>query len=520
MTAADDLTEEQLATIPSVEILGPLEHQEPIDESPAMRKLARWGRRAGKTRWAFKAAMNGHGPEGRWTRTVRDMVVDRWEGRKLRGVAHGFDVAWIARDYKQANAIWSEEILPRFKGVQVIKIHETDRWLEIPGAEDTASRLWIRSAENIASIRGAGAKLIGVIIDEAAHMDLEAHLKDVVYPMLLDNGGWLVLMSTTNGGLDGNKELRLPSYFNILCQETMDGKRKGWEHFYATAFDNPMLDPEDIEDLIEEYGDDEFRKGQEIYAHLLRGGEGLAFPEFNSMEGGPHVKRMRVPGHWWWGVGLDWGYSSPGWAGGEAYGPDGISHLKWELPFKNKTPYQAGWALGAKMFGYPKPEMIVYDSEMDSTGDGRGGIREPLREPFQKGLDDFCKSKGVDSVPMMPAAKGRGSRLARKMAQHEDFRIRNHGPNFTVDPSCKAFIASIAGLTRDPNDPENADTKGNDHAYDGRTYLRITRRPRVPRVPKKPTREHENRHPGIKSVIKEAPRDSGRRTGERRRAAA
>lgn len=142
---------------PDIRIPKPLAHQLPIDQSRASRKVGRAGRRGGKTRWAFKAAVYGHGPEGTWNRVVRGESVDRWTGPLFRGIASGRDVIWIARDIPQARAIWHEEILPRFRDVEGVKVNDTEKRVELPNG----GKLWIRSAENIESVRGAGAALIG-----------------------------------------------------------------------------------------------------------------------------------------------------------------------------------------------------------------------------------------------------------------------------------------------------------------------------------------------------------------------
>jgi hypothetical protein len=83
----------------------------------------------------------------------------------------------------------------------------------------------------------------------------------VILPALLDNNGWLILMSTTNAGADGGYDdtgaPQVPSYFNLLCKEVGEGKRSSdWEQFEATAYDNPLLEPSGIQELIDEYPPD------------------------------------------------------------------------------------------------------------------------------------------------------------------------------------------------------------------------------------------------------------------------
>lgn len=488
-------------------IANPLPHQLPVDQSNANRKVLRWGRRAGKTRWAFKAAIVGHGEKGSHQRVVRNEVVEAWEGPRFRGVAHGRDVIWIGRDYKQARTLWTEEIEPRFHGKTHATVHQTEKRVEL----SSGGSLWIRSNENIESVRGAGAKLVGVIVDEAAWQDLESALKEVILPALLDLDGWLVLLSTTNAGRDGNAEGRVPSYFNQICHEIAKGQRSAeWQEFYATAFDNPKISPAAIDELIAEYREDSIELAQEVYAKLVRGGGKLAFPEFRE---DVHVQKFTVPSDWWWGGGMDWGYTSPGWIGLEAFGPDGRSHLAWEWEFQKLAPYEVGYQMGKKMLAMQRPHFIACDSQMWETGDGRGGTRVAVAEEVQRGLRDAL---GSAAPTLIAAPKGRGSRLARKMALHEglkysptpDGKIPVWGmPKFTIDPSCERFIHCIGSLQLDPMKPEDVDTEGYDHPYDGETYLRVTRKPAV-ETPERP--QHPDRHAGIR-LVSDDDEDDGRR---------
>ena len=58
---------------------------------------------------------------------------------------------------------------------------------------------------------------------------------------------WLILMSTTNAGPDGNTRARVPSYFNLICEEIRAGKRSPeWREFTGTAYDNPATNTGNI----------------------------------------------------------------------------------------------------------------------------------------------------------------------------------------------------------------------------------------------------------------------------------
>lgn len=470
--------------------------------SPASRKVARAGRRWGKTRWAFKAAIVGHGPEGKHQRDVRGEVAERWTGPKFRGIAHNRHVYWIARDNPQFNTLWFEEIVPRFKGKEKagVTVNQTEKRVEIPGG----GMLWARTAENITSVRGSGANLIGVIIDEAAWQDLEDELKSVVLPALLDNGGWLVLISTTNSGVDGNKKKRIPSYFNVICEEIhqseaarADGRPEDaprteeWAEFYGTAYDNPKLDPEAIGELIGEYRPDSVELAQEVFAKLVKGGSGLAFPEWREdllLTSSDFLPPKDWPGE----VGFDWGYGSPGWAGYNAFGPNGKVHLARELVFNgqnrggweepNQPPVEIGKRVGTWLqnTGLPMPRRIVADIP-DDLKDGRGGNwQESIKEEFERGL---ALSLGRSAPRVERQEKSNQSRAARKLKMHEMIRFTEVNgkvppwcmPLLSIHPSCFKFLTTVSALPLDEDDPEDVDTTAYDHPYDGETGLLVAR---------------------------------------------
>lgn len=279
-------------------------------DHPASRKVWRWGRRTGKTRGALVAAVAGHGPGA--------------DGHKLHaGILGGGDVVWIAQDYPNLLRVaWKEEVRPRFAHLPYARLNEQAHTLTLDGL----GTLHFVSAEAIDGIRGMGSRVIGVIVDEAAWLDLERALLDVILPILLDNGGWLILLSTTNAGADGNQAKRLPSYFNGLCAQIRAGQRgPEWAESHATAFDNPVIDNAALHELIAEYPEGSPRLKQEVYAELLQAGEGLALP---SLHKDVHlVDPFDVPLSCERVGMFDWGFNHP-WAYGDlAWMPDGNAVL-------------------------------------------------------------------------------------------------------------------------------------------------------------------------------------------------
>lgn len=269
----------------------PLRHQRPVLESPAKRKLWRAGRRTGKSRAALLAAVDGHGPR---------------EGGEplLKGVVQGADVVWLSPDYPQSAAIWREEVLPRFEGLPGVTISRSERRVEVQGL----GSLELRSAEAIDGLRGR--RLDGVIVDEAAYLDLEYALGAVVMPTLVDRDGWLLCISSPNGGHDGNSAKRVPSWFNLLAEEVEVGGRHGWVAFHNRTEDNPTLPVHVIEALRREYPPGSLTAQQELDGLLVAGG-GRFYPELLEEGAVRFVERPGLP-DWaeFWGA-YDWGYSHP-----------------------------------------------------------------------------------------------------------------------------------------------------------------------------------------------------------------
>lgn len=297
-------------TVEPIRLPAPLPAQVPILDSEAPRKVLRCGRRFGKSRFAMIAALAGHGPG--------------YDGAKLfPGVLQGRDIVWVAQDYPNLSTVmWREEFVPRFKHLPYVSMNANEHFISFDGL----GTLFLRPETAIGGIRGIGKNLGGVILDEASFYDLESALQDVIMPALLDNGGWLIIMSTTNAGPDGNAAKRVPSYFNLICEEVRAGSRsQDWQEFTGTAFDNPRLSQKAIEELIDEYPVGSPKLKQEVYAELLRAGIGLALSEVTKEK---HiVPRFPIPDYWTHFGAFDWGFNHPWCFGWYTVDTDGNVYL-------------------------------------------------------------------------------------------------------------------------------------------------------------------------------------------------
>lgn len=337
--------------------------------SSARRKVMRVGRRGSKTRFALLAAIAGHG-------------AGELGAKEMPGILEGWDVVWIAQDYPQLmTVVWREEIQPRFADLAEARLNQNT-----PGplvSIQGKGTLYLRSAEAIGSVRGIGKRLKGVIVDEAAWLDLEEALLDVVLPALADNDGWLILMSTTNAGPDGNTAKRVPSYFNLICEQIRAGERgPDWQEFTGTAYDNPAMSKKAIDELVSEYAPDSPKLKQEVFAELLRAGIGMALPDLDADR---HiVPRFPVPSHWTQFGAFDWGFRHPYAFGWFAADEDGGVYLVDTIWGREELPQEI-IAKVKSAFPIDQFRYTVVGHDADQKHRARGETGPSIREQFTRG---------------------------------------------------------------------------------------------------------------------------------------
>lgn len=471
----------------TVELPRPLEHQVAPLLDDARFKLWNWGRRAGKSRGSLTAAAGGHGPGSTWGPGHDPLY---------KGVFQGVDVIWVAKEYPQALTIWQEEVMPRFAGRDGITINQQTRQVRV---EATGAMLEIRSAEAIDGIRGRGGRLGGIILDEAAHWDLAYAWRSVLLPALLDHNGWAIFNSSPNAGHDGNPERRVPSQFNIIAQEIIDGTRPDWSYTHLTAADNPVITAEALAALVAEYPPESPQLQEEVYAKLLVSGAGLAFPEWNAKV---HLAPTLGPvSQYRWTAAMDWGYRSPGCFLLAANGIDSEIVVRYEHYFREQTAREVGRQIGQTLnrrSDLAIPEWIAGDEAM--WGVTGGGLS--IAADVQQGLVDVLQTR---APALIPAPKGPGSRVAGWNLVHEALRYDPanltadgtlapfHRPRLRVHPDCTNLIRTLPALPRDDKNSEDVNTDAEDHAADALRYLLVLGQPHVEKAP--PGRKHDQ-HPG------------------------
>lgn len=450
-----------------IKIQQALPHQKKPLLSKARFKVWRWGRRTGKTRAAFIAATVGHGafPNG-------------------RGFLSGGEILWVARDYPNSDTVWRKEILRRFANKAGFKVNKQDRRVE---CEANGGSLTICSADNIDSVRGGDWD--GVVVDEGAFVDLDNVWNDVIRPGLADRKGWAIIMSTTAPG----------SYFNQLCGQ-IDAGEKGpkWECVPLDARKNPKIDPQEFQDMHNDYLD-EVKRACELYADLVVPG-GFAFPEWDASI---HVSKAEPPHDWSWAGCMDWNYVQAGWFGLAAVNGDRVA-FRWGMKFQKMEPFDVGFRIGMTMRErFPRPVYIVADSQMFATTDGQQTIAGEVQAGLQKAY-------GGEGPALIKGPKGPNSRVQSKILIHKLLRCEKNAdgtvspwkaPKMTFHPDCVEAISTFPRLLRDEHNPEDVSTKQDDHAYDAVRYLAMMHAPADWREDKQ--REvRPDRHPGFSEGVR------------------
>lgn len=159
----------------------------------------------------------------------------------------------------------------------------------------------------------------------------------------------------------------------------------------------------------------------------------------------------------------DWGYNAKGVVLWWLCLPDGAYHIRREYVFHAMTAEQVGKAIHdtTRALGCARLRYIAADPAMwQKTGAGRG---ESIAETLLR--------------MRLPMRKSDNDRRNGWFRVHELLRDRpdGAGPWLTVDPSCKYLIRTLPAMMQDKDDPDDLDTKQDDHAVDALRYGAMSR---------------------------------------------
>ena len=180
-----------------------------------------------------------------------------------------------------------------------------------------------------------------------------------------------------------------------------------------------------------------------------------AFPEFKKQT---HVvESFEIPKGWYRFRAADWGYSSPACCLWFAIDYDNNIWIYRELYVTKNTADQ----FARKVLELEHGEYINYGVLDSSTWAKRGDVGPSIAETM---IQNGCRWRPSDRSPK--------SRINGKLEMHKRFSINpdTKEPGLMVLSNCRNLIRTLSTLPVDSNNPEDVDTKAEDHAYDALRY--------------------------------------------------
>lgn len=173
-------------------------------------------------------------------------------------------IAYIAPTFQQARDIAWEHLKNRCKPITV-DTNESQLKITVKTQQGGTSTITLKSWDAIESLRGQSFHFL--VIDEVAMMrNFWTGWNEVLRPALTDTKGHAMFISTPKG---------FNHFYELYKKQDEDDN---YESFHATTYDNPHVDPAEIDEAKSQLPDDQF--AQEYLADF-RKVEGLVYKEYD-----------------------------------------------------------------------------------------------------------------------------------------------------------------------------------------------------------------------------------------------
>lgn len=173
-------------------------------------------------------------------------------------------IAYIAPTFQQARDIAWEHLKNRCKPITV-DTNESQLKIVVKTQQGGTSTVTLKSWDAIESLRGQSFHFL--VVDEVAMMrNFWSGWNEVLRPALTDTKGHAMFISTPKG---------FNHFHELYLRADTD---PSYESFHATTYDNPHIDPDEIEEAKAQLPEDQF--AQEYLADF-RKVEGLVYKEFD-----------------------------------------------------------------------------------------------------------------------------------------------------------------------------------------------------------------------------------------------
>jgi hypothetical protein len=235
----------------------------------------------------------------------------------------------------------------------------------------------------------------------------------------------------------------------------------------AKLADNPHVDP-GYEDTLRGLGDPAL-----VRALLTGDWDVFAGQRFAGWRRDIHEvepEALPIPAGVPRGIGVDYGFDAPFVALWGARLADDLVVVYRELVAVGLTPSeQAEAILRAEMPG----ERATYRApvHIDPSTYARNPS-QPKAIASSPHLPPPGSIAAAYALKGLPVRRANNDRLLGVATVADKLRVRGDGrPRLLVYSSCRYLISSLPSLPRDPKNPEDVDTKADDHAYDALRYL-------------------------------------------------
>ena len=249
----------------------------------------------------------------------------------------------------------------------------------------------------------------------------------------------------------------------------------------ASVWDNPYL-TQDSSYIAMLASLPEVKRKQFLYGDWDVVEDG-AFSEFNRST---HVvEPFEVPNGWTRIRAADFGFSSPSAILWGAVDYDNNMWIYRELYVSKVTADQLGRMIREVESGDGK----IYDAVLDSSCWARRGDRGP----------SIAEMLNAEGCRFRPSDRSPGSRISGKIEVHKRLMVDEdtEEPRLRIFENCPNLIRQLSSLPLDKNNPEDVDTKAEDHAYDALRYMVSSRptniRTAFENTPKSTWRPSDNR---------------------------
>ena len=211
-------------------------------------KLLPWQLRVWQDKHRFKVLACGR-------RTGKSNLAIKMVLAKALQAPQGSSVIYVAPTLGQARQIAWDALLDQ--GRQFVKnAHVNNLNITL----NNGVSIYVRSAENPDTLRGL--KLYFAVLDEAAYIKEEVFTK-IIRPALADLKGEALLISSPDGR----------GWFYNAFMTGQQEDSKDWKSWHFTTYDNPTIDPEEIEAAKSTLST--FHFNQEFMASFTNSGSGL-----------------------------------------------------------------------------------------------------------------------------------------------------------------------------------------------------------------------------------------------------